>query len=331
MVSAIARTKSSSTTALYPGAQAISRTLKQQQTSDKSSSGIEVVEVPTIGQLRRPSFHLSTTLLQATPLGVVPGRNGATVLPHPETPVGLGTVPTRRVNAEPGATSSAANRFSGSDFDETEPLGEMTVSMRQSMERMSGSVESLTASPLPISSSDQTPRHSAHVGGHPGLSQVPSGLGALGGHPGLGQMPGGHPGFAQMPGGHPSLGQIPGGHPGFGQMPGGNPALGQMSGLGQLPGGYSSMSSGTNTSLVMSGIHTISSQASTSGSLTSTVKGDHASLSAGLSSTSGGLVAEADMIGGGQELMDEFGGGCIDIDETEPTQSISITSSSFSR
>jgi hypothetical protein len=42
-----------------------------------SSEQVEVVEVQTVGELRRPTFHLSSTLLQATPLGHVPGRNAA--------------------------------------------------------------------------------------------------------------------------------------------------------------------------------------------------------------------------------------------------------------
>ena len=32
---------------------------------DVAPDDIEVVEVPTVGQLRRPSYQLSTTLLQA--------------------------------------------------------------------------------------------------------------------------------------------------------------------------------------------------------------------------------------------------------------------------
>ncbi len=167
-------------------------------------------------------------------MGVVPGRNGASVLPQPE-PLGLGTVPTRRfidTSRASGGMGSASERLGSTDFDETEPLGVLTVpslSRGGSRENMSGSVESLTTSPLPIPLLEggdvyspqlgNTPQHRASVGGHPGLGQMP------GGHPGFGQIPGGHPGFGQLPGGHPGLGQLPGGHPGFGQLPGGHTGI----------------------------------------------------------------------------------------------------------
>jgi hypothetical protein len=102
--------------------------------------------VQTVGELRRPTFHLSSTLLQATPLGQVPGRNGLSgaaaagggPASMPATPSGgpppggpflsgghpaLGTIPGRRFSENiVGRTMREA-----SDYDETEPLGSLTT------------------------------------------------------------------------------------------------------------------------------------------------------------------------------------------------------------
>merc|ERR1719431_2060518 len=48
----------------------------QRKRSRKNSENVEVIEVQTLGVLQPPSFHLSSSLLQSTPLGSVPGRNG---------------------------------------------------------------------------------------------------------------------------------------------------------------------------------------------------------------------------------------------------------------
>ena len=263
-------------------------------------------------------------------MGVVPGRNGASVLPQPE-PHGLGTVPTRRfidTSRASGGMGSGSERLGSNDFDETEPLGVLTVpslSRGGSRENMSGSVESLTTSPLPIPLLEggnvyspqlgNTPQHRAAGGGHPGLGQMPGGHPGLvhmsGGHPGFGQIPGGHPGFGQLPGGHPGFGQLPGGHPGFGQLPGGHP------GFGQLPGGHTGIQP------------LLSSQASTTTSITTS-----SSLAMAVASEVSQGGQTDDFIGGDDELMQEFGGGAcagLEAEELEPTQSMSITSSSFSR
>ncbi len=258
----------------------------------------------------------------------MPGRNGASVLPQPE-PLGLGTVPTRRfidtsrASGGMGGGGSGSERQRSTDFDETEPLGVLTVPAQSrggSRENMSGSIESLTTSPLPIPFLEggdmyspqwgNTPQHRAASSGHPGFGQIP------GGHPGFGTAPGGHPGFGQMPGGHLGLGQLPGGHPGLGQLPGGHP------GLGQPPGGHP----GIQPLL-------LSSQASTTTSITTS------SLALAMATevqASAGQGADG-FIGSDDELMQEFGGGggaCaggLEAEELEPTQSMSITSSSFSR
>jgi len=109
---------------------------------------VEVVEVQTVGELRRPTFHLSSTLLQATPLGHVPGRNGlstaaaAAASSLPATPCGgpppggppplgghpaLGTIPGRRFNE----TLAGRTLREASDYDETEPLGSLTTNTQQ--------------------------------------------------------------------------------------------------------------------------------------------------------------------------------------------------------
>ncbi|MCP3667095.1 MAG: hypothetical protein GY696_32150 [Gammaproteobacteria bacterium] len=274
-------------------------------------------------------------MYQATPLGVVPGRNGASVLPQPE-PLGLGTVPTRRVidtSRASGGGGSGSERQRSTDFDETEPLGVLTVpaqSRGSSRENMSGSIESLTTSPLPIPFLEGGDMYSPQWGNTP-QHRVAAASGQLtaSGHPGFGQMPGGHPGFGQVPGGHPGFGQLPGGHPGLGQLPGGHPGLGQppggYPGLGQLPGGHPGGHPGIQPLL-------LSSQASTTTSITTS------SLALAMATevqASAGQQADG-FIGSDDELMQEFcggGGSCagLEPEELEPTQSMSITSSSFSR
>ncbi len=236
----------------------------------------------------------------------MPGRNGASVLPQPE-PLGLGTVPTRRfidTSRASGGMGSASERLGSTDFDETEPLGVLTVpslSRGGSRENMSGSVESLTTSPLPIPLLEGGDVYSPQLGNTPQHRAAGGGQFTAGGHPGLGQMPGGHPGFGQIPGGHPGFGQLPGGHPGFGQLPGGHTGIQPL----------------------------LSSQASTTTSITT---------SSGLAMAVASEVLQGgqtdDFIGGDDELMQEFGGGAcagLEAEELEPTQSMSITSSSFSR
>ena len=102
------------------------------------NDNVEVVEVQTVGELRRPTFHLSSTLLQATPLGHVPGRNGLSAAGPaslPATPSGgpptvpplgghpaLGTIPGRRFSENIAGRTLRES----SDYDETEPLGSLT-------------------------------------------------------------------------------------------------------------------------------------------------------------------------------------------------------------
>ena len=97
---------------------------------------IEIISLK--GVLRPPSFHLSSSLLQATPLGSVPGSTRGKVggsLPATPSGVGggfdapsagghpaLGTIPGRRFSEK---LEMVPHRES-SDFDETEPLGQLT-------------------------------------------------------------------------------------------------------------------------------------------------------------------------------------------------------------
>ena len=50
---------------------------KSSETEDRGSKSgsVEVVEVQTVGQLQHPTFQLSSSLLQSTPLGHVPGQS----------------------------------------------------------------------------------------------------------------------------------------------------------------------------------------------------------------------------------------------------------------
>ena len=273
--------------------------------SRKTSESVEVIEVQTVGVLRAPSFHLSSSLLQSTPLGSVPGKNG--IVPEG---LNLGSLPTTPGHQGPGSTSglghiksqsgtqTPASRslgghptlgiipgrtFSelkapenvhraGSDFDETEPLGQLTTTnlrghpglgavpgqqagwsadWREDKDETESCHDAPLSYRMPTMDFDETEpmgclTKTTSSLGNQGLSSSGSlslghpGLGSLsGGHPGLGSIPS-NPGFASLPGGYPGLGNIQGGHPGLGSVPGGHPALGSNPelghpGLGSLP------------------------------------------------------------------------------------------------
>ncbi len=109
-----------------------------------SSETVEVVEVQTVGELRRPTFHLSSTLLQATPLGHVPGRNGLSASATAAGPASMPTTPSGAapppLGGHPAFGTSPGRRFSenivgrnmreASDYDETEPLGSLTTNTK---------------------------------------------------------------------------------------------------------------------------------------------------------------------------------------------------------
>ena len=185
-------------------------------------SGVEVVEVQTVGVLRPPAFQLSSTLLQATPLGQVPGHapEAAPALdPAPESALrghpGLGSIPGRSISS---LKIPDTVRRAGSDFDETEPLEPLTMTRGRGLD--TEDTQSLARRPLSYGASansltalwsngdlDETEPVGSltftGTRGHPGLGSMgePAGLGSVGagGHPGLGCI-----------GGRPSLGTVPG-------------------------------------------------------------------------------------------------------------------------
>ena len=134
--------------------------------SQSESSSAEVVSVQTVGQLRRPSLQLTTSLLQSTPLGQVPGRPSAGLGGHP----GLGIIPGRSISTSSlhhndereleDPTTSRLHQGDLADYDETESL------------------DSITFTRPTISQAGLT--------GHPQLGTVPS----LTGHPQIGIVPG---------------------------------------------------------------------------------------------------------------------------------------------
>ena len=146
--------------------------------SQSESSSAEVVSVQTVGQLRRPSLQLTTSLLQSTPLGQVPGRPSAGLGGHP----GLGIIPGRSISTSSlhhndereleDPTTSRLHQGDLADYDETESL------------------DSITFTRPTISQAGLT--------GHPQLGTVPS----LTGHPQLGTVP--------SLTGHPQIGIVPG-------------------------------------------------------------------------------------------------------------------------
>ena len=231
------------------------RASKRKQYTDES---VEVVEVQTVGVLQRPSFNLSSSLLHSVPLGTVPGKSAPAtpgqerkhIVGHP----GMGVIPGKSFaeNIQP------SNYKAGSDFDETEPLGEVTTTIKGSATDVDSSdplsfqedfdeTEPLTNTTSSLAWDAWQP---SFQGGHPSLGSVP------GGHPGLGSLPGNYSGLGSVSGGHPDLGSVPGGHPGLGSVPGGHPGLGFVPGghpgLGSVPGynsdpmtAHASLNSGT--------------------------------------------------------------------------------------
>ena len=240
------------------------------------SEAVEVVEVQTVGQLKPPTFQLSATMLQSTPLGQVPGRpqdpsqeargrpQAASAPTTPghydpglpgsgyQTPAsrghpGLGVIPGKSISA---LRIPELLRREGSDFDETEPLEPLTMTSSrghpglEDFETKSltsalgygASANSLTA--LNHQDFDETEPIQGLTFSSCNTGNVAS-FGALGPVSSLG----GHPGFGTVPtasGGHTDLGSVPslGGHPGLGTVPslGGHPGLGTVPSVGGHPG-----------------------------------------------------------------------------------------------
>jgi len=216
-------------------------TITQSSPSDKRANhdDVEVVEVQTVGQLKAPTFQLSSTMLQSTPLGQVPGQPRHRSVPatpgdqdrdhfndfasgtqtpgkgHP----GLGLIPGKSISAL--KLPEFVHRAS-SDFDETEPLEPLTMT-RGHHANSQDETQSLSNQPLTYATGaagaydfDET-----EPVGTLTMSSIraTSGLG----HPGLGSISGGHPSFGSAVG-HPGLGYVPG--DGLGSL-GSVPSLGE--------------------------------------------------------------------------------------------------------
>eukprot|EP00092_Neocalanus_flemingeri_P012790 GFUD01013782.1.p1 GENE.GFUD01013782.1~~GFUD01013782.1.p1 ORF type:complete len:1377 (+),score=309.96 GFUD01013782.1:584-4714(+) len=273
VISSMSQVSTSSVSEEFPLSSEIGSTSRTR--SRKVSESLEVIEVQTVGVLKAPSFHLSSSLLQSTPLGTVPGKNGSIHGGHslgsvPTTPGASGTqTPSSRkptghptLGIIPGRTFNELKapeqvHRAGSDYDETEPLGNQltTTNLRAhtNLGAIPGQVdrwpsdwrddkdetESCQNDPLTYSRQamdfDETePTGCLTTGclttsslGNHGLSS--SGSLSLG-HPGLGSIPSnsGHPGLGSIPGRHPGIGSVPAGHPGLGSIPGGHPGLGSL-------------------------------------------------------------------------------------------------------
>ena len=237
---------------------------------DARSGSVEVVEVQTFGQLKPPTFQLSSTLLQSTPLGQVPGqpqdqevRGRPQAASAPTTPGHYDSDQTSRghpgLGIIPGRTISALRipellRREGSDFDETEPLESLTITSARG--RPGGhpglgdfETQSLSSAPLCYGASansltaldhqdfDETEpiqglTVSSNNKGNLGSPGAIASVSSFGGHPGLGTIP-------SASEGHPGLGTVPsmGGHPGLGTVPsiGAHPGIGNISSIGSLP------------------------------------------------------------------------------------------------
>merc|ERR550534_2917107 len=105
------------------------RASKRKQYADED---VEVVEVQTVGVLQRPSFNISSSLLHSVPLGTLPGKSAPTtpgqerkqIVGHPS----MGVIPGKSFAENLQHSSHKA----GSDFDETEPLGDLTTTTKGS-------------------------------------------------------------------------------------------------------------------------------------------------------------------------------------------------------
>lgn len=229
--------------------------------SRNTSENLEVIEVQTVGVLKPPSFHLSSSLLQSTPLGSVPGKNG--IIPGA---LSLGSLPTTpghqgpaslsdygHVGSQSGTQTPSSRSLGGhptlgvipgrtftelkapetlhrasSDFDETEPLGHLTTT------KLTG-YPGLGAIPGQVDwREDKDETESCHdypmsYGMHAmDVDETePMGMGCLTNTTSslLGSQ------------GLTSSGSLSLGHPGLGSLSGGHPALG--SSLGHLSGGHS--------------------------------------------------------------------------------------------
>ena len=197
-------------------------TVSQSQVStptktSNTSDSVEVVEVQTVGQLRAPAFQLSSSLLQSTPLGSVPGHRSGSLSSlsaghGQETPVsglgghpGLGLIPGKSISAL--KLPELFHRES-SDFDETEPLEPLTTTRKQE-----SSSSYLGATDDSFRDYDET----EPIGS---MTFTTSTRPSLGNQPGSGSLGGGHPGLGSLGGGHPGPGSLVGGHPGLRDVPG---------------------------------------------------------------------------------------------------------------
>ena len=241
---------------------------------------VEVVEVQTVGQLRPPTFQLSATLLQSTPLGQVPGRpqdpsqdvrrgrpQAASAPTTPghydpglpgsgyQTPAsrghpGLGVIPGKSISA---LRIPELLRREGSDFDETEPLEPLTLTSARAHPGLEDFETKSLSSAFGYGASANSLtglNHQDFDETEPiqGLTFSSSNTGDVASFGALGSVSsfGGHPGLGTIPtasGGHPGLGSVPslGGHPGLGSVP----LTGGHPGLGSVPstGGHPGLGS----------------------------------------------------------------------------------------
>jgi len=245
--------------------------------SRKTSENLEVIEVQTMGVLKPPSFHLSSSLLQSTPLGSVPGKNGLV-----QGAQSLGSLPTTPghqgpasltdqgyMRSQSGAQTPSSGGHptlgiipgrtftglkapenvhrAGSDFDETEPLGRLTTTNLMGHPGLGAILGQEAAYPADwrddkdeTESCDNYPlSYSRHAMDFDKTETMGCLTNTTSSLMGSQGMPSSGPHSL----GHPGLGSIPGsgGHPGLGSIPGGHPGLGSIT--GSISGGHPSLGS----------------------------------------------------------------------------------------
>ena len=105
----VSAASASATTDLNSSQSTVASRASEPEVRGSRSGPVEVVEVQTVGQLKPPTFQLSSTLLQSTPLGQVPGQPKDPGFPAPETrgrPLASASAPATPGHYDPGLPGS---------------------------------------------------------------------------------------------------------------------------------------------------------------------------------------------------------------------------------
>jgi len=191
---------------------------KSKANSGKTSEDVKVLEVLTVGALTPSSFHLPSSLLQSTPSGNKYVRTTPSQKVFNKTS-GIETLYERNIGGHPSLGIIPGRTFSeliapenvqraGSDFDETKPLGQLTLTNLRGHQALSASPaqqaswsgdrnETESCKDTPLSYGMQTVDFDET--GY--LTKTTPSLGSKGiaDSNGFSTLHGGHPGFGSLP------------------------------------------------------------------------------------------------------------------------------------